>query len=189
MFKRLFIIVSMLLTAATAGAQTYDGECTIRFFGDSTLHGFEGTAVCEPFSLNTEKETAIIRQPTVTVRVDSMDTDNDGRDEKMRKMFDSKSFPLIEANFADLEPEKVLLQMQAADDQPGTLPFRLKIRDQVQPVKAEVHDLRVNPEAITFTMKFSVSLKSYALEAPSVLGLIRVADQVEVEVDTTLQRQ
>ena len=190
MFKRLLIVfVVLVLTGSLAGAETFDGKCAIRFFGDSTLHGFEGKAACQPFTFTSEKESTVIRQPTVTVRIDSMDTDNGSRDKKMRKMFDSQNFPVIEGNFADLEPEKVLNQMQATGDQPGQLEFNLKIRDQIQPVKAEIHDLNVSPEAITFTMKFALSLKSFALEAPGVLGIIRVADQVDVEVDAALQRQ
>ena len=189
MFKRLLIVVIVLLMhVGLAGAETYDGNCAIRFFGDSTLHGFEGKAACEPFSLVREQEAELIHQPMITVRVASMDTDNGSRDKKMRKMFDSQNYPVIEGDFADLDPEKVLQQMQAAGEQPGQLPFKLKIRDQVQPVAAKVYDLQVSPEAITFTLKFAVSLKSFSLEAPGVLGIIRVADQVDVEVDATLQR-
>lgn len=90
MIQRLFIIVIvLLLNTSIAHAEVFTGECSIRFFGDATLHGFEGKTACKPFTLTGEKETKIIRRPVVTVRVDSMDTDSDNRDKKMRDMFDS----------------------------------------------------------------------------------------------------
>ena len=190
MIQRLLIIVVVLLLGASiAGADVFKGECSIRFFGDSTLHGFAGKAVCQPFSLNSEKETALIRQPIITVRVDSMDTENDSRDKKMRGMFNSQKFPVIKGLFSDLNAEAVLQVMASPGDQPGKLEFDLKIRDQIQRVQAEVHELNVTSEIITFTMKFPLSLASSRLKPPSVLGFIRVADQVEVEVDAVLQRK
>lgn len=190
MIQRLLIIVIVLLLGASiANAEIFAGECSIRFTGDSTLHGFEGKAPCQPFTLTGEKEIEIIRQPIVTVRVDSMDTDNNSRDKKMRGMFDSQKFPVIEGLFSDLNTEAVLQMMASPGDQPGKLEFDLKIRDQIQRVQAEVHELNITSEIITFTMKFELSLASFELDPPGVLGIIRVADKVEVEVDAVLQRK
>ena len=190
MLKRLLIVVIvLLLNVGLVGAETYDGKCSIRFFGDSTLHGFEGKASCQSFVLTGENDTNIIRKPAITVLVADMDTDNSSRDKKMRTMFDSENYPAIIGLFDDLQPEQVLKQLAANGNQPGQLNFNLKIRDKVQPVKAEISELKVSPEGLVFKMKFSLSLKSFGLKAPGVFGLIRVADQIDLEVDATLQRK
>ena len=190
MMQRLLIIaIVLLLGVSSANAENFAGECELRFFGDSTLHGFEGKSACQPFILTGEAGTKIIRQPVVVVRIDSMDTDNDRRDKKMRGMFDSEKFPVIEGLFSDLDPEAVLQMMASPGTQPGKLEFDLKIRDRTQPVQAEVHDLNVTSELITFTLKFNLSLASFELDPPGVLGIIRVADRVDVEVDAVLRRK
>lgn len=190
MIQRLLIIVIvLLLNASIAHAEVFTGECSIRFFGDATLHGFEGKTACKPFTLTGEKETKLIRRPVVTVQVDSMDTDSDNRDKKMRDMFDSEKFPVIEGLFGDLDPKAVLQIMASPVTQPAKLEFDLKIRDRLQRVQAEVRDFNVTSEIITFTMKFALSLASFELEPPSSFGILQVADRVDVEIDTVLQRK
>jgi hypothetical protein len=49
--------------------------------------------------------------------------------------------------------------------------------------------LTITPEQIVFIMEFPLSLASFELKPPSVMGIIRVADEVRVEVQTTLHRQ
>jgi hypothetical protein len=63
------------------------------------------------------------------------------------------------------------------------------IREISLPVQAEIHDLVVTPERILFAMEFPFSLASFQLEAPSVLGFIRVDDLVRVRIDVFLRRQ
>ncbi|MDD3814344.1 MAG: YceI family protein [Desulfocapsaceae bacterium] len=191
MIQRLLIIVLvLLLNVSIANAEVFIGECSIRFFGDATLHGFDGKVACQPFTLTGEKETKIIRQPVVIVRVDSMDTDNDSRNEKMRNMFDSKKFPVIEGLFGDLNPTAVLQIMASPDAQPAKLEFDLKIRERLQRVQAEVTDFNVTSKNITFTMKFNLSLASFELEPPAgAFGILKVADRVDVEIDAVLQRK
>lgn len=185
-------IAAVLSLAVYAEAATLNGECTIRFSGKSTLHDFAGQAVCQPFVLQTEDAESgrqVVRQQVVTVLVSEMDTDNDGRDKKMRAMFDSTSFPEIKGHFADLEPEVVLKQLKATENGQGSLEFDLQIRKITQHIKAKTSLLTIGPEQIVFTMEFPLSLASFELKPPSVMGIIRVADDVQVEVQTTLYRQ
>jgi len=56
-------------------------------------------------------------------------------------------------------------------------------------VQAVSHNLAITPEQIAFDLEFPLSLASYRLEPPSVLGLIKVADQVRVVVSVRLQRR
>jgi len=188
----LFIGLALLLLSGNAAAMTLDGRCAIRFYAASTLHDFEGQATCQPFVLAAEllpDSREVVRQPVVTVLVNEMDTDNSGRDEKMRKMFDSARFPTITGAFADLDVAALLQQFAQAKPGPGTLEFTLQIRDVTQKVAATVRDLARTPEQITFTLEFPLSLASYALEPPSVLGMIKVDDRVRVVARVILSRQ
>ncbi len=184
-------IAAVLSLAVYAEAATLDGECTIHFFGKSTLHDFEGQVTCQPFVLQTEAAESgrqVIRQQVVTVLVSEMGTDNDGRDKKMRAMFDSTNFPEIKGHFADLEPEVILEQLKATENGQGSLEFDLQIRKITQHIKAKTSLLTIGPEQIVFTMEFPLSLASFKLKPPSVMGIIRVANDVQVEVQITLHR-
>ena len=198
---KLNIFVSMtafLLLATTATALTLEGSCDIKFFGESTLHGFDGQATCQPFTLSSEEKTGaseaktgqsgIIRQPVVKVLVGEMDTDNSSRDKKMYAMFEQDKYPEIQVLFADLDPDVILQQLQVSETVPGSLEFDLRIREISMPVQAVVRDLVVTPERFLFVMEFPLSLASFQLKAPSVLGFIRVDDQVRVEIDVLLRR-
>jgi len=188
-----------LLLAATATALTLEGSCEIRYFGESTLHGFDGQAACQPFTLTNEGKSGanegesgksgIIQQPVVKVLVGEMDTDNSSRDKKMSAMFEQDKYPEIQILFADLDPDVILKQLQTTETVPGSLEFDLQIREISQPVQAEIRDLVVTPERILFVMEFPLSLASFQLKAPSVLGFIRVDDQVRVEINVFLRRQ
>ncbi|MDT8443349.1 MAG: YceI family protein [Desulfuromonadales bacterium] len=189
--KILASMVVFLLLAATASALTLEGSCDIRFFGRSTLHGFDGTAACQPFTLATSGEigdSGMIQQTVVEVLVEEMDTGNTIRDKQMHAMFEQKSYPKIQGLFTDLDPDVVMRQLQAKDNALSHLEFDLRIRDINQWVQAVTRDLVVNPEQISFTMAFPVSLASFQLQPPSVLGFIKVDDQIQVEVSVVLWR-
>lgn len=194
MFSRFLMIkIAIVLLACTnVAAITLDGRCAIRFYGESTLHDFEGQVACQPFLLEGHAvagEKEIILEPEVIVLVTEMDTDNDGRDKKMHSMFDSDNYPEIKGLFADLDPEQVMQQLKKTGQGEGTLEFDLQIRDIKQRIKASTRELTITPEQIGFVMEFPLSLSSYALEPPSVLGMIKVDDQVRVETHVILQRR
>ena len=190
-------MIVFLVLAVTATALTLEGRCAIKFFGESTLHGFDGQAICQPFTLTSESRTGaseeekgkveIIRQPVVKVLVADMDTDNSSRDEKMHAMFEQEKYPEIQGLFDDLDPDVILQQWQS-NATPGRLEFDLRIREISQKVQAAISDLAVTPEQISFVLKFPLSLASFQLEPPSVLGFIRVDDQVRVEARVFLRR-
>jgi hypothetical protein len=189
--KALASMVVLLLLATTASALTLEGSCDIRFFGRSTLHNFDGTAACQPFTLATSGEigdSGIIPQTVVEVLVEEMDTGNSIRDKQMHAMFEQKSYPHIQGLFTDLDPDVVMQQLQAKIGASAHLEFDLRIRDISQRVKAVTRDLVVNPEQISFTMEFPVSLVSFQLHPPSVLGFIKVDDQIQAEVRVLLWR-
>jgi len=185
--KRLCVLGCLLLFSLPAAAQDLKGSCAIRFFGDSTLHAFDGTGACEPFVVTIEGEPPERRvvPAQVDVSVAGLDTDNASRDKKMRGMFDSAHYPRIVGRFKQLDPDALLAAWQESPD--GKLQFELQIRDVTQPVEARVSNLKVSNDRISFTLDFSLSLKSYQLDPPGVLGIIRVADTVRVEVDVAYE--
>jgi len=194
MILRIWIIsvAAVLLLAINAGAMTLDGDCSIRFFGQSTLHDFQGQVACQPFIMQTEERPTgrqVVQPPVVTVRVSEMNTDNTSRDKKMWAMFDNERFPEIKGQFVGLDHELTLEQLTASDNGEGSLEFDLQIRDTTQHIKAKTSVLTITPEQIVFIMEFPLSLASFELKPPSVMGIIRVADEVRVEVQTTLHRQ
>ena len=78
-----------------------------------------------------------------------------------------------------LEAEKVLL---------GWRPVFNPEQAQEDVVRAVI-EVKISPEQIWVIIEFPVSLASFDLKPPSVMGIIRVADEVRVEVQTTLHRQ
>ena len=131
-YKILTSMTMFLLLATAASALTLDGSCDIQFFGQSTLHSFDGQVACQPFTLNSEGETegyGVIRQPVITVLVGEMDTDNSSRDKKMHAMFEQDKYPQIQGLFAELDPEAILQQLHAVDETQGQLEFDLRIRE------------------------------------------------------------
>jgi hypothetical protein len=182
-------VIAILLLATTATALTLEGNCDIRFFGQSTLHDFDGHVSCQPFTLTSTGRTGIMRQPVVKILVAEMTTDNSNRDQRMFAMFEQESYPQIQGVFDDLDANVVLQQLQETETAPGPLEFDLRIRKVKKRVQAVTRDLVVSPEEISFVMEFPLSLASFQLEAPRVLGFIRVGDQVRVEARVFLRRQ
>lgn len=190
--KLLISAIGFLLLATTASALSLQGSCDIHFSGESTLHNFDGHVACQPFTLTSEKGTetgSILRQPVVKVMVREMNTDNTARDKKMRAMFEEERYPEIQGLFGDLDPEMILRQWQEQEEAGGTLEFDLQIRQVKQRVTATTRDLLVTPEQISFVMSFPISLASFQLQPPSVLGFIKVDDQVQVDVKVFLEQQ
>lgn len=185
-------LIGVLLLSTTASATTLDGVCEIRFFGQSTLHDFVGKVTCQPFSLSDEgpRDTdGRLQAPRVKVLVREMDTDNTRRDKTMRAMFEEDKYPEIQSQLADLDLAALLQQLQEREEVPETLEFDLQIRQIKQRVKATTRERRVTPEQISFILDFPLSLASFQLKPPSVLGFIKVDDQVLVEVEVLLRQQ
>jgi polyisoprenoid-binding protein YceI len=185
-------VTAFLIFAVNAGATTLDGDCSIRFFGQSTLHDFEGQVACQPFSVQTEENQVghkVVQSPVVTVHVSEMNTDNASRDKKMWAMFDQEHFPVIKGQFVELDPELALEQLAASDNSEASLALDLQIRGVSQRIVAKAREVKISPEQIGMIIEFPLSLASFDLEPPSVMGIIRVADEVKVEVQTTLHRR
>jgi len=194
MMKRIWLwcVAASLIFAVNAGATTLHGDCSIRFFGQSTLHDFEGQGACQPFSVQTEETRAgheVVQSPVVNVLVSEMNTDNPSRDQKMWAMFDQEHFPEIKGRFVELDPEFALEQLAASENSEPTLALDLQIRGITQRIMVKIREVKISPERIGIIIEFPVSLASFDLKPPSVMGIIRVADEVRVVIQTVLHRQ
>jgi polyisoprenoid-binding protein YceI len=171
--------------ASVARAETpstppdYTGQAAVTFTGKSTLHDFTGTVNAQPFDIRATPS-ADKKSTTYTAAVDvtvtGMNTANNKRDKTMQVMFDAPNFPIIRGEITNLV---------VTADGPQPTEIQLKIRDKVSSLPVTVTGWKSEKDSIAFHLNFNVSLRSYGLKAPSVMGVIRVADNVTVDCDIT----
>lgn len=167
----LFHGMASLLFFATC---TLAAPVSIRFEGDSTLHRFSG---------HVDRGTIAIQNgesghDTVQISIPVLDisTDHAKRDQNMYKMFECPSYAEIRGT-ADLG---MLLDATTV-----SIPIALTIRNQTRTIEA--HREQSNPDHPgTMRLSWSVSLADFNLEAPAVMGLIHVYDEVKVMAELEL---
>jgi polyisoprenoid-binding protein YceI len=165
------------LAMAAEGAGTATAE--IRFAGTSTLHGFKGHATAEPFALELREEPATheaLATASARVKVSALTTDHEARDRKMRDMLDLERFASIDGSIRDAH---------IPTSGSGPVELLLKIRGLEHTVSAAASEWRKADGSTSFRLAFPVSLRAFGLKPPSVLGMIRVGDEVRVECDVS----
>jgi len=158
----------VVVTLALAATRSLAAPVTISFEGDSTLHRFSGVA--ENHATEVSMSADGNRMLLVTIPVRSLDTGHEGRDEQMREMFDAEHFPEIRGS------AKVATMMDSAQ---AMVPVELTIRNQTRIIEAR-KDADATDPAGNVRLSWNVSLSSFGLKAPTVIGLIRVYDEVKV---------
>ena len=179
------VVAALLFLAlgVPAGAGEIRGTCLLRFQGVSTLHDFSGTVSCQPFSADLVKSAAggtEIPGVEVDVLVDGMDTGNGTRDGQMREMFESDRFPRIHGTVRAIDVDRIRQDLRFGGGGMDPVDLTLRIRDVERTIRAAVTNLREEGDRVGFDVTFSVSLGEFGLNAPSVLGIIRVRDKVAV---------
>lgn len=177
--RLLLIIFLLCVFPATLFASEYQGNCAITFKGSSTLHDFDGKAKCQPFTVSVTD--GVIDASKLSVAIADMDTDNSRRDNNMREMFEDKKFPLITGNAGAIALKELRGAQKKGADSSHKISFKLKIRDVVHPVTATVKNLVETDGHITADIHFTLSLAEFHLTPPSVLGMIKVDDKIEVK--------
>ena len=169
-------VVALLLTLAGpafAAGMDIPAEARIRFSGTSTLHDFEGTVDARPFVVRLEEEAGARRvSALVRVAVAGMDTQNAKRDTKMKNMLKHRDFSFIQGRVE---------QAPVPENGSGDVDLYLSICGNERLVPATVSDWLLEDGKLAFNLAFRVSLESFQLKPPSVLGLIRVGDAVRIE--------
>ncbi|MGE5247065.1 MAG: YceI family protein [Verrucomicrobiota bacterium] len=165
------------------------GVCNVAFVVTSTLHDFTGSARCLPFEAALDRDAAGGRSiPTVEVEVPvgGMDTGIASRNGKMREMFRSDRFPRIHGVAHDVDVDRLLAEMGKGRGGNASIELLIRIRDVERKVRAMASNLKESGERVAFDLEFPLSLKEFGLKAPSILGIIRVADNVAVKTTFTL---
>jgi len=181
--RRFAICCALALVGAPLGANALDvaGSCKVRFFGTSTLHDFEGTAPCALLAVEAPDASGHYGA-RAEVAIAQIDTDNSSRDKRMREMFEAKKFPRIVATFASVDPAGVRAQRTDA------LPFRIALHGVERAVAPTLSGFSEVPgKHAHFKASFELSLADFGLEAPVVMGFIRVDDKVKVVVEVDLE--
>ena len=184
-------------SSSPAGAASADaavparilGACDVAFLATSTLHDISGSARCLPFEADLVRDAGghpFLPIVNVEVSVAGMDTRNKSRDRQMREMFQSDRFPRIHAAAHDVDVGRLRAEIGKGRDGKSSIDLLLRIRDVERNVRATASDLKESGERVTFDLEFPVSLKEFDLKAPSILGFIRVGDEVSVKATFTL---
>lgn len=166
-------------------AVDYHAECTIAFQASATLHDFQGAGQCQPFIVH--EEGGILNIPVVRVPVAGLDTGNTKRDQQMREMFEAERFPLITGRSGTVSLSVVRQALADPDAATPDIPVQLKIRHIEQEILATVRNFGAQNDEIKADLEFSVSLAAFQLEPPSLLGIIRVGDRIDVKASFILQ--
>lgn len=172
-------------------AEKWSGTCAITFSGKSTLHDFAGSVQSEPF-------TATISNPgdtsqagisgRVVVKAAKMDTENKKRDVKMHEAMEVSTYPGIVAEVADWTFAAAGSAGDGSPPHPAAIPFTLAIKGKKQQLRGTVADWSATGNAITCTISFPVSLKTSGITVPTVLGLVKVDDQIQVKAKLALKK-
>ncbi|MHB8707366.1 MAG: YceI family protein [Desulfuromonadales bacterium] len=179
-----FLILLFACISASAAAVELPGTCQVEFTGSSTLHDFDGTAACNPFTLTVTDagDEAQLGEVTLSVPVTGMRTGIARRDRTMYEMFQAGRFPEITSRLTGAPLAEVRRQLHRAAGGTSTLPLTVRIRDIERPVAARVTGLVDTTRAFNVDLGFSLSLAAFRLPPPVVLGFIRVGDEVRVRV-------
>lgn len=177
------LAAGVLISTSFAAMMVYNLQLpnsTLEFNVNSTLHEIEGKVTAfsvKPFSFDFDKP--LLRDPLeVTFRVHAMVTGMKARDAAMYKTFEADHYPNIVYKAAAVQ-----CSSETAERLNCTVPGDLTIRDKTLPVLLhtviERHGSTLHARGIT-----KLSLKAFDLHPPSVMGFIKVFDEVTVSFDT-----
>lgn len=178
LFRVLIALALMGGTSASAFTPT------VEFTGDSTLHAFGGSATVGAVDWSPPSNDAC--RLAVVVDSTSMQTGNSARDANMQRLLDVLNFPRI-AGWVDAIP--AAWRTDAMSDQPLETEIHLTIRDQERRVPARLQPVATANGERALDVAFTISLQSFGLKPPSVIGLIRVRDEVKIHALLPLPAQ
>ncbi|MCL4179210.1 MAG: YceI family protein [Verrucomicrobia bacterium] len=148
----------------------------IRFQGTSTLHDFEGTVMSQPFVLVLSSNSW---SAEAHVLGSEMTTAHDGRDKNMKKMLETNQHPRLTGAVRDAAiPTATTTKVNCT----------LRVRDRSFELPITISDWSETAEALRFQATWKLSLQQFKLKPPSVLGVIRVGDEVRLVAQVTARK-
>jgi hypothetical protein len=180
LMKHCVLLFFLALFTRSLSADTLTLVADATFEGTSTLHDFAGQGTSSPTQATWTPLTdggGILSAKDIKFAVKSLSTDHSKRDRNMMKMFDPATHPLITGE---------IKEWRLGDEAESEQTFTLHINGKTLAVPATLTLFQTEGGDISFTCTFSLSLKAAGLKRPSVLGMIRVGDEVTLTVETTL---
>ena len=101
----------------------------------------------------------------------------------MRAMFESELFPLISGRLVSSPLEEMRRKIHESARNGSEFTLLLQIRNIEQPIATRVTRLVDTTKSFSVDLEFTLSLAYFRLEPPTVMGFIRVADEVRVKVN------
>lgn len=166
--KKLFILstIWISLSTLTNAASLDTTQSFIHFAGKSTLHNFEGQV--SDFSGELSEDGGHFE-----AKVSSMDTQHPKRNKNMFTMFAEKMYPKISCQIS--ETNKI-------SDTETELKGFLTMHGVTRPVQV-IASVENHDQGNIYRGEFPVKLSNYDMKPHSVLGLIKVADDVVVNFE------
>ena len=175
--KNLFpaLVVLALLSLSARAREPLYGSVSSDFKVKATVDSFTGKAVSNPVVVQPEDPSI-----NVTFEIAKMETGKKKRDKEMMHMFHADEFPLITGTAA----AGSLLELKTGDE--ADLPVSVTLHGETRSVTGKVTAVTSSEGRLSFDMEFPLSLKAFGLKPPSVIGIIRVNDTVQVLSHVTL---
>ena len=197
-FKKLLFILPLALSLSfctqALGQSRWQGKCDITFTGKSSLHGFTGTVATEPFFAsvtNPGNPTKMEVVSSARVIASKMNTKNKKRDARMHESLEIASYPEITVSVDIPAGSNALLKpvLENGANRPTEIPFTMILKGKAQNLVGKVTSWKFDGSVARFSVAFPISLKASGIKVPSVLGMIRVKDRIDVTADVTLVAQ
>jgi polyisoprenoid-binding protein YceI len=116
-------------------------------------------------------------QLAVRIPIASFDSQNGNRDEHMQETVEAAKFPSVE-----LKAVAPNAKVQASGESQVTLKGKLTFHGVTQDVEVPLTLTWASAKDVTVKGKFPVSLESYKVERPSLMGW-KVEDKIDIDID------
>lgn len=174
-----------------SGENDWSGTCRVTFSGESTLHDFSGTVDAEPFTVSVSSNSDLAGAKAsshVVVKAAGMNTNNKKRDKEMYKCMEVKTFPEIVVDLSDLPVSDTKPVLDGPVPRPTAIPFTMTLKGREHQLTGRVSNWVFTDDAVDCTVSFPVSLAKSGITPPSVLGLVKMKDEIQVTAALHLKR-
>lgn len=178
-----FTFAFFLASSAFAQTATYrldPSQGEIKFSVRATVYTINGKAKEADGKVSFDPEAKEVKLPmTLEIPVESLKTRNKLRDRDMRKMFEDKSYPTLSFKATKVTCGSGEAPQFLKCDAEGIL----KIRDIEKPVQFPV-ELTLRETKVKAAGSVTIKRDDFGLKTPSMLGMIRVSEDVTIKFDT-----
>jgi hypothetical protein len=186
------LLVALTLTVCRLpAAETFNGECQVRFFVDSTLHAFSGDITNLPLTVlvQTNASGSAVLNTRLEIAPRQLTTHHVKRDEEMDKMFHPDLYPKLVATVSNAPLAEAMLAQTAPGAPAGRLPVWLTFCGVTHEVPATISNQTTVPAGWEFDLTTQISLKAFKLKpAAAMLGMLTVKDNVDVKAHVAIHQ-